>query len=277
LHRSRRQSRLLILAAGATLWAAAALGQTASISISPLRIEAQVIPGVEKTVSFELFTPASPDGEAGRVVLNLTDWTIREDGSADYTEPGTQPYSASAWVRFSPAAVTLRAGQRQLVRVTILAPPHTAPGVYRTALFVQGRPPAAPKTGEVSGFFLRVRYAFTLYVVIQPVAARAELTDLAVTATASQLQMMPTLVNTGTAHTRPTVQWTVKTAAGAIAAEGGEELRVLLPSATLRQSIARTLALAPGSYDASIVVDFRDGRPLQAMTRPFTVAPPRPF
>ena len=122
MRRSRRQSRLLILAAGATLWAAAASGQTASISISPLRIEAAVIPGVEKTVSFELFTPASPDGDAGRVVLNLTDWTIREDGSADYTEPGTQPNSASAWVRFSPAAVTLRAGQRQLVRVTILKP-----------------------------------------------------------------------------------------------------------------------------------------------------------
>jgi hypothetical protein len=277
LRRSRRPGRLLILAAGATLWAAAAFGQTASISLSPLRIEAPVIPGVEKTVSFELFTPASPDGDAGRVVLNLTDWTIREDGSADYTEPSTQPNSASAWVRFSPAAVTLRAGQRQLVRVTILAPANTPPGVYRTALFVQGRPPAAPKSGDVSGFFLRVRYAFTLYVVIQPVIARAELTDLTVTGTPSRLQMIPTLVNSGTAHARPTVHWTVKTPTGATAAEGREELRVLLPSATLRQPIIRTVALAPGRYDASIVVDFQDGRPLQTMTRPFTVPLPEPF
>ena len=66
--------------------------------------------------------------------------------------------------------------------------------------------------------------------------------------------------------------------AGTIAAEGREELRV---APAVRHAApgdrAHRQRCRPGRNDASIVVDFQDGRPLQTMTRPFTIAPPEPF
>src|SRR5207302_5766201 len=130
-----------------------------------------------QTISFKVDAPPSEKEVRGRLLLSLTDWTVSEETTLAFSDPGTHTDSASKWVVFSPATFSIASGQSQLVRVTLRVPRETAPGTYRTAIFVQERPPAQlPKSGEHNVFF-RFRYVFTLYVLVGPVAAHGELTD----------------------------------------------------------------------------------------------------
>ncbi len=258
----------------AGLWAAmlgTAAGQTPSLSIAPSRLEAEIQPGTEKTVSFEIGIPPAAERAAGRVVLSLTDWNLKEDGSMGYGEPGTLERSASPWITFSPAAYTASSGQRQLVRLTIKAPAGAEPGVYRAAIFIQGRPPATAPKNDTGVIFVRLRYAVPLLVTVPPVSSHPALTDVAVEVTAPRVRLVCTLTNTGTAYVRPVVRWAIKARGGDVVTEGSRDATVLLPSSTLREPIALNQVLVPGPYEMSVVVDFRDGQPLQAMSRRFDV------
>src|SRR6266705_4293680 len=123
--------------------------QNFGLGINPSRLEVAVQPGTEQTVSFKVDAPPSEKEVRGRLLLSLTDWTITEETTLAFSDPGTHPDSASKWVVFSPAAFSIASGQSQLVRVTLRIPKETVPGTYRTAIFVQERPPAQlPKSGE---------------------------------------------------------------------------------------------------------------------------------
>ncbi len=264
--------RLGVLALCCAAMAGTAAGQTPSLSITPPRLETEIPAGAEKTVSFEIGIPAAAERVTGRLLLSLTDWNIKEDGSMGYGEPGTLDRSASSWVTFSPSAFTAASGQRQLVRLTIKTPPGIEPGVYRSAIFIQGRPSAAPPKNDTGVIFVRLRYAVSLLVVIPPVSSHPSLADVAVEVTAPRIRLVCTLNNSGTAHVRPVVRWTIKGAGGDLLSEGRRDATLLLPSSTLREPYALSDVLAPGAYEMSVVVDFRDGQPLQAMSRRFDVA-----
>src|SRR5580698_8358440 len=115
------------------------LAQTPAFSIYPMRVELEVSPGGEKTAAFEIRAAPSPTPERGRLVVSLTDWKIREDGSVTYAEPGSTERSASPWIIFSPSALSTEPGRSQLVRITVKVPEDTQPGVYRSGLFIQER------------------------------------------------------------------------------------------------------------------------------------------
>jgi hypothetical protein len=252
------------------------LGQAPSFSISPMRMEMEVSPGTEKTAAFEIRAASSPQPERGRVVLSLTDWTIREDGSATYLEPGSSERSASSWITFSPSALTTEPGRTQLVRVTANVPAKTEPGVYRTALFIQDRPDSAPPAAGERAIHVRVRFAFTLYVIVPPVSAHPELVNIELDTSQGPPRLICEMKNTGSRHTRPLVMWSLRQDASTqVNAKGKIEATVLLPFSAFRQpySLQRN-PLAPGDYQLSVLVNFQDGQPLQSMTRAFKVAAP---
>jgi hypothetical protein len=149
--------------------------------------------------------------------------------------------------------------------------------VYRTALFVQERPPAAPAKTEGGMLFVRIRYAFTLYVIVPPVSAHPMLTDVHVNSASQSFRLTYELKNSGTLHVRPIINWIIKHGPDASAAQvdsrGKHEATVLLPSSTLCETFSINSALTPGHYQVSVIVDFQDGQPLQAMTRDFDVPP----
>src|SRR5688572_12706067 len=142
---SRLFGTAVLFLAGATIaWPA-----TSGLGLQPGRLEIEVKPGVQKTVSFEIETPPSVDVVRGRLMLSLTDWNLTEDGSLTFQDAGSQKMSAAPFITFSPAAISIESGQRHLVRVTVNTPADAAPGVYRAGIFVQERPPATPpKKGE---------------------------------------------------------------------------------------------------------------------------------
>jgi len=245
-----------------------------AFSIDPMRMEMEVPEGTEKTAAFEIRAEAANANERGRLVLSLTDWTNHADGTMGFAPPGTQKFSASPWVIFSPSGITLEPGRTQLVRVTVQVPAHTAPGSYQTAIFVEERPPATPMGADRRVITVRVRYGFVLYVIVPPVAAHPELSNLEVDTDGPALQLVCQMENTGNRHVRPLVVWTIHPEGGdSVLAKGKIETSVLLPELKMRQAFPlQHLNLPPGRYEASVLVDFQDGKPLQSMTRGFEIA-----
>src|SRR5438034_1135997 len=133
----------------ALIFATAANSQTAGLGIHPGRLEIQMQPGTQKTVSFEIESPPADQPVSGRLLLSLTDWNIKQDGSLEFFEAGSQAISSAKWIEFSPSALTISSGRKQMVRVTVTLPPDVKSGEYRTGMFIQERPPATPaKAGQ---------------------------------------------------------------------------------------------------------------------------------
>lgn len=256
-----------------------ALGQAPAFSINPMRIEMEVPAGTEKTAAFEIKAAVSAHPERGRVVLSLTDWTIRGDGSASYAEPGSSERSASSWITFSPAALTTEPGRIHLVRVTANVPEKTEPGVYRSALFVQDRPDSAPPKAGERAIHVRVRFAFTIYVIVPPVSAKPELLTIEMDTSQGAPRLICEMRNLGTRHTRPILLWSIRREASTeIEAKGKVEATVLLPAATFREPYTlQRDPLAPGAYEVSVLADFQDGQPLQSMKRTFQATASAPL
>ena len=262
----------------ATLWlglaalSGPAFAQSLAFDVRPTRLETEVGPGAEKTVAFRIQTEAASTPERDTLVLASTDWNIQEDGSVSYAEPGTSEDSASPWIQFSPTTFALMPAMNQLVRITIAVPATAAPGVYRTGIFVQARPPATPAVVKVPTVIVRVRYVYILYVIVPPVKAQPELTSVAVEIEGQTGRLQYAMKNGGNLHARPLIRWAIKNSQGELTGAPGEhEATVLLPQATLREFFQFPVTMPPGSYQMAVMVDFQDGEPLQSMTRPFEV------
>src|ERR1035437_9988784 len=97
-----RNTAVLVLALGLPACAA-----TAGLALQPGRLEIQVKPGVQKTVSFEIESPPSDEPVRGRLLLSLTDWDLAEDGSLTFQDPATHKMSAAPWITFTPSAISI--------------------------------------------------------------------------------------------------------------------------------------------------------------------------
>lgn len=212
----------------------------------------------------------------GRLLLNLTDWSLTDDGAMAFQDAGSGPMSAASWITFSPTAISISSGQRSQVRVTIDTPADLKPGVYRTGIFVQERPPAAaPKKGDHNIMF-RFRYMEVLYVIVQPVAADPHLVDAALQPSGKALNLICSMTNNGLGFVRPLVSFSLKDADGkAMREEKAHETTILMPQAKLAERIPLE-GVPAGRYQLSVVVDFRDDQPIQSMVRNIDVAPEAP-
>lgn len=143
-HAGKRTAGCIALCLSLTALVGSGIAQSIPFDIRPSRVEAEVNPGAEKTVSFLIKTGAGAGPGRQTVTLESTDWTTQEDGSLKYAEPGTTRGSAVPWIKFSPSAFAAIPSAGQLVRITIAVPPGAAPGVYRSGIFVQERPPGPP-------------------------------------------------------------------------------------------------------------------------------------
>jgi hypothetical protein len=253
-----------------------ALAQAPAFSINPMRQDVELAPGTEKTVAFEIKAGPSASGDRGRLVITAANWNVEEDGALTFSKTESEPSSASSWIDFSPAALTIESGRTQLVRITIAVPPKTPPGTYRSALFVQERAAAAAPEREVRAIFVRVRFAFLLFVVVTPASSEPDLVNVEIDTSAPRPRLICEMTNAGNLHARPLIFWTLKRGAQALG-QGTLRGTVLLPGAKLREPHSlEGVNLTPGSYEMSVNVDFQDGKPQQSMTRAFEMTPPAP-
>jgi len=248
--------------------------QTGGLGLMPGRMEVELHPGAERTVAFEIETPPSEQRVSGRLLLSVTDWNISEDSSVVYTDPGSQPNSASSWITFSPSAITVSSGGRYLVRITIKVPADVKPGDYWTALFIQERPPATPPKAGERRIYVRLRYVFTLYVLVPPLTMQGEFDGIRVQNDSHRTQLIFDMTNQGSRHLRPLVSWSIRDSSQAeVRSAKNQETTVLLPFARLKEPMPID-PLPPGQYEVSGQTDFQDGGPIQSIRRTVEIAAP---
>jgi P pilus assembly chaperone PapD len=241
---------------------------TGGLGLNPARLEVEINPGGEKTVGFRIESPPSDTPVQGRLMLSLTDWNIDEQAQVSYADPGTLPNSSSSWMIFSPAAFTITSGESYLVRVTVRVPNSAKPGVYRSGIFVQERPPATPPNPGEHLLYFRFRYVFTLYVIVPPVAGQGELLDVRMELDREGVKLLYEMKNVGSRHVRPRVSWSIRDGnQNEILSARNKETPVLLPFAAMTARFPIAESLPPGPYQIDAQVDFNDGRYIQEAKR----------
>ena len=243
------------------------LAQTAGLGINPGRVEVEMKAGQEKTIAFEIEAPPSDVPMRGRLTLTLADWHIDEEAGVTYSDAGAQPDSAAPWIVFSPAAMNISSGQKQVVRVTVRLPHDVQPGDYRTAIFIQERPPATPPGRDEHLVYVRFRYVFFLYVVVPPVSIQAELLDVALQIQPRGAHLVCVLKNSGSRHVRPYITWYIRGEDQHVVSSVKQyEATVLLPFSSINERFPIE-DLPPGKYEITAQVDFQDNAALQSITR----------
>lgn len=266
-----RAAAVLVVALGLPAWAG-----TAGLALQPGRLEIEVKPGSQKTVSFQIESPPSEETVRGRLLLSLTDWDLAEDGSLTFQEPASQKMSAAPWISFTPAAISIASGEKYLARVTVDVPSGALPGVYRAGIFVQERPPAAPPKAGEHNILFRFRYMETVYVIVAPVAARPSLAGAGLESIGQKLQIVCKMKNDGSGFVRPYIAWTLRNESHEVVAEmKSREATVLLPMVTLSERFALE-NISAGKYELSVAVDFHDDGPVQSIVRTVEIAAPAP-
>ena len=231
------------------------------IALAPARFELEMSPGSETTVVVNLdYHTAKANPRPYRLVASLNDWTINGKGELGFHKAGTQPNSASPWIIYSPAEVTVQPGQTHSIRVTVSVPEDAAPGDHLASLIVEQRPEAIKLNQNGRQVVMRFRMAAMFYITVPKATRRGTLADLQATVDAAGIVVTPTLRNEGNSAVRPVASVKVLDSGGHTVAQlpDSESLPVL-GGASLSQPLTIERTLAPGTYTVRYRVDFQDG------------------
>jgi hypothetical protein len=251
------------VAPGATPTAAtAATASTGDgIALAPARFELEMTPGSETTVVVNLdYHTSRANPQPYRLVASLNDWDINERGELGFYRAGTQANSASPWIIYSPAEVTVQPGQTHSIRVTVSVPKDAAPGDHLASLIVEQRPDTIKTNQNARQMVMRFRMAAMFYIKVPQSTRRGTLANLEATLEREKIVITPTLKNEGNSVVRPITSLKVTDSGGHTIAELSEsESLPVLGGATLRRPHTIEQTLAPGTYTVRYRVDFQDG------------------
>lgn len=103
--------------------------------------------------------------------LEWVERQLREDGTLEILESGSNPRSIANMVRFSPRQVTVPAGKTQTIRLDYRPPAGLAPGEYRSHLLIRQESPetSAQSEGREEGitFQIEALMSFTLPIFVR--------------------------------------------------------------------------------------------------------------
>jgi len=136
------------------------------------------------------------------LTLGLADWTLDEQGKIKLAPPGEREESASEWVRFSPAFITLEPGEKEQIVVDMAAPIRTdREGDFRFALIASTILPES-RSGQ-SGVWKKYQIASLFYLTMGDAASTPEITASTLTLGEDGSQSVNlTFENEGNAHAR---------------------------------------------------------------------------
>jgi P pilus assembly chaperone PapD len=240
---------------------AAAPSSDDGIALAPARFELEMAPGSETTVVVNLdYHTTRPNAQPYRLVASLNDWDLNEKGEMGFYKAGVRPNSASPWIIYSPAEVTVQPGQTHSIRVTVTVPKDAAPGDHLAALIVEQRPDTIKLNRNTRQMVMRFRMASMFYITVPRATRRGTLTNLRASADVRGLVVTPTLKNEGNSVVRPVSSLKVLDAGGRTVVELPEsESLPVLAGSTLSQPLLIEKTLAPGTYTVKYRVDFQDG------------------
>jgi P pilus assembly chaperone PapD len=231
------------------------------IALAPARFELEMTPGSETTVVVNIdYHSAKTGAQPYRLVATLNDWNINRNGELGFYKAGTQPESASPWIIYSPAEVTVQPGQTHSIRVTISVPKDATPGDHLAALIVEQRPDSIKMNRNARQMMMRFRMAAMFYVSVPQLTRLGTLENLKATVDPRGIVITPTLRNEGNSVIRPTTSVKVLDSAGRTVAELPEnESLPILGRSELSQPLVIEKSLQPGMYTVTYRVDFQNG------------------
>ena len=231
------------------------------IALAPARFELEMKPGAETTVVVNLdYHTSKANALPYRLVASLNDWDISQKGELGFYKAGTQANSASPWIIYSPAEVTVQPGQTHAIRVTVSVPKDATPGDHLSALIVEQRPDTIKLNRNARQMVMRFRMAAMFYITVPQATRRGTLANLQATVDPKGILVTPTLKNEGNSVVRPISSLKISDTSGHIIAELPEtESLPVLGGASLSQPIIIEKKLAPGIYTVRYRVDFQDG------------------
>lgn len=153
---------LSLLVAGLALTPGSAQTTAASgvgLTVSPAKFELSMPPGTTYNIPVTIQNGTTA---ATHIQASLVDYTVRQDGQAEFLPVGKLPYSLMKWASINPREFDLAAGNIQQVRVTLAVPKKDLSGEYAGIVFFQTRP-TRQGPGRVA---FSVRIATKIYMTI---------------------------------------------------------------------------------------------------------------
>jgi uncharacterized membrane protein len=231
------------------------------IAISPSRIELLMAPGTEKTVVVNLiYSSDTGQGQPTRVIAYLGDWGISQKGKVVFYSAGSQVNSASSWLVYSPAEVTVESGQVHPIRVTISVPKEASPGDHLAALFVEPRPESNKLANTKKQLQVKFRLAAVFYIMVPNLTKKGSLSSLTSESAGSAITVIPRLENSGNSHVRPIYSIKVLDQRGTTVLETAEtESLPILANSEMEMPVTIEKKLPAGDYSVRYKVRFDDG------------------
>lgn len=181
--------------------AAAPLAASAfGIGLQPTTVELEVEPGERQRQVINIGNVHKEDRIA--LTLGLADWSLDENGQIKLAPPGESKYSASDWVRFSPAFVELEPGETEQIIVDMAAPMRAErEGDFRFALIASTILPES-KEGQ-SGVWKKYQIASLFYLTMGDATSSPEIKGADLMTREDGVTMIEVdIENSGTSHAR---------------------------------------------------------------------------
>ncbi|MCG3176533.1 MAG: hypothetical protein MOGMAGMI_01491 [Candidatus Omnitrophica bacterium] len=236
--------------------------EATSIRINAPRIELELAPGESYSGEFVAENP-----EDGDVLcrLYLEDWAYLPGGAGDkqFLPAGASALSASSWITFSPAEMTVPSFGRQTVRYTVNVPQDATGGNYSVLFMETAMGTAENDQGasvQVSGrigalFFVRVKGTLRK-------EGQVKAVDVIAPAGNKPLEIHTTFQNSGNTDIELGGNFLVMDPEGSVTARGQLQTLYTFPG-TLERGVTRWAgSIAPGTYDILLTYDLGQGQTL---------------
>lgn len=249
---------LLLISLLLPLWAQYSFAASA-VRINRLRIEEKLLPGETKEGFVEVANSSSQ--EVMHLKVYPQDWcyTSTEEGSKQFSPPGTLPHCASEWITLYPDELTLPPKGSAKIRYTISAPADVQGG-YHSVIFFENTLSASPKKENSPGT-ISARIACLVYVEVLG-TVRRDLTlsslELALKQSAKTLELRLALENSSNIHVTVEPTYHLLNEQGAMVARGSFSKSYLLPQDKTTAQAKWIGSLAEGVYNLIISTDLGD-------------------
>lgn len=170
------------------------------IGLQPTTVEMTIEPGERQRQVVNLGNVHTE--KTISLTIGLADWTLDENGQIQLAPPGEREDSASEWVRFSPAFITLKPGESEQIIIDMSAPMRTdREGDFRFAMIASTILPES-RSGQ-SGVWKKYQIASLFYLTMGEGQSKPEVTAASLTMDANGDQAVEvTFENPGNAHAR---------------------------------------------------------------------------
>ena len=170
------------------------------VGLQPTTIELEVVPGDRNR---QIINIANVHTEQTiSLTVGLADWALDENGQIALAPPGDSQSSAANWVRFSPAALTLKPGESEQIIVDISTPSRLPKsGDYRFALIASTILPEE-RAGQ-AGVWKKYQLASLFYLTTGPAQSEPKILNSSIVENNDGTKSLElNLENTGNAHAR---------------------------------------------------------------------------